>query len=270
VNLRDGVQGVRRKFGEGKPWLVSNNNIIRDLNFAANSMASEAQLIRDTWASQTAINPAVEGGTTYYQEYQMPLNVEMPLNAKIKIGVMYPLNLDFQQSELQLYGFVASTPFAGYLRYGVNLTQQVPSANSGGGEIVMRLPGNKANVAEWILGFYPVPSATFQFWVDYVAKHPQMVAPMDICLIPDRKEFYDAWIAGAIASCYESMNDAANAATYNKIFQDGVQAFKEYQFKIQAFAQPPRYNPEMSSPRRLNPFTGVIAPTAANLTIQGG
>jgi len=263
VNLRDGVQGVRDKVGEGKPWLFDTNTIIADLNRSARSMTSAAQAIRDTYAYQTQPNPTAGAGV-YYQEYQMPQNCEMIIAAKIKIGILYPLNLNYTQQQLQVFGYVASTPFAGYIRRGITLTQQVP----GSSEIVMPAPGNKAGVAEWVLGFYPTPSGVFPFFVDYVAYHPVMQAPMDLCLIPDRSDFYDAWIAYSISNCMEKMGDQVTADRYKKIHNAGLDQYSTYMFASQAQVTPPMYGAG-NQPANLNPYAAVMAPTAGNLTIEG-
>lgn len=263
MNLRDGVLGVRRKVSEGKAWLFSNNEIIRDLNFSARAMCSSAQAIRDTYAGVTALNESAGAGV-YYQEYAMPQNVEMICSAKIKIGILYPINFQFTQEELQVFGYVASTPYAGYLRRGINLTQQVP----GSSEVVQKAPGNAAGVAGWILGFYPTPSGVYNFFVDYVAYHPTMTAPMDLCLLPDTADFFDAWIAYPISNCFEKMGDITQADRYKKIHEAGVEKFKNYMFAVQQQVTPPRYGG--SNPANLNPLAAVMAPTAGNLTIQGG
>lgn len=263
MNLRDGVRGVRSKLGEGKPWLFKNSDIIRDLNFSASGMTSEAQALRDTYAGTTKlIGPSHPG--IYYQEYAMPQNCEMIVAAKIKIGILYPINFRFTQQELQIFGYVASTPYAGYLRRGINLTQQIP----GSSEAVLPAPGNPEGLAEWIMGFYPNPSQAFDFFVDYIAYHPIMKDPMDLCLIPSKADFYDTWIAYAISNGFEKMGDMINADRYKLIYNNGVRKFADYIFAAQAQVTPPRYGG--SDPSNLNPYAAVMAPTAGNLTIQGG
>lgn len=260
MNLRDGVIAVRNKLGEGTPWLFTDADIIRDLNLSARGMCSAAQAIRATYTGVTALNPSAGSGV-YFQEYAMPQDVEMVFSGKIQTGGLWPLDFSQTQQALQQWGYAAGAPLKAYLRRGVVLTQQTPA----GGEIVMPAPGNAAGIANWVVGFYPVPAATYNFFIDYVSYHPTMSAPMDLCLIPDTAEFSDAWIAFAVARGKEKEGDLVSADRYLTVYRAGVQAFKDYMLMCQIQVTPPQWGGDSYLP---GPLAAVLAPTAAQLAIE--
>lgn len=261
MNLRDGVIAVRNKLGEGTPWLFTDDDIIRDLNLSARGMCSAAQAIRDTFSSVTALNPTAGDGI-YFQEYAMPQNCECPYAGRIQTGGLWPLDFSQTQESLQQWGFAGGAPIKAYVRRGVVLTQQTPS----GGLVVQPAPGNTAGIASWVVGFYPVPSNAYNFFIDYVAYHPTMTAPADLVLIPDTADFSDAWIAFAVARGKEKEGDMVSADRYLTIYKAGVKQFAEYMLGCQAQVTPPQWGGDsgMSS----GPLAAVLAPTASQLTIQ--
>lgn len=259
MNLRDGVVSVRNKLGEMSPWLFSDNDIIRDLNMSARSLCSAAQAMRSCYQGITALNPEAGAGV-YYQEYQLPADVEFPYGGKIKMGIPYPLKF-LPQEQLQSTGFASSTPYAAYLRRGIILTQMLPD-----GGMQPQAPINKDGVATWIVGFFPVPSAATPFWIDYVAYHPIMRNPLDPCLIPDMSDYSQAWEAYAVARGKEKEGDLASAQYYDQIHEVGKQKYANYMLSIQTLVTPPMYGGgyDMSN----GPNALIIAPTASNLSIQ--
>ncbi len=270
--LRDGYIKVKKALGEGGPWLFDDATIIHDLNISARAMCSAAQSIRDTYVFTTALNPTAGPGI-YFQEYAMPQSCEMIVSGKILIGIMYPLSFAFTQQQLQIGGYVSSVPMAAYIRRGVNLTQQVPPTTinnvTTGGEIVMPAPGMVGKTANFVVGLYPTPAGVYQCFIDHVAYHPQMNEPLDPCLLPDTSEFFDAWCAYAIANGKEAEGDLVSCQTYKKMHQDGVEAYKLYQFSAGAQVTPPTWGGSNQNPLFSHgPGVLVMAPTASQLNID--
>jgi hypothetical protein len=263
MNLRDGVVGVRNKLGEGAAWLFDTNDIIRDLNTSARGMCSEAQALRETYAGITTYNPVLK---VWNQEYAMPDDCEFPYDGKIKLGGLWPLIFK-PQAQLQTGAYVSSIPIAAYLRRGIQKTQQVPDSQ-GQEAVVPTVP--PTGRAYWWVGFWPVPSQAVNFWIEYVALHPQMTDPMSPCLIPEASyngvDFRQAWEAYAVARGKEKEGDLLSAQYYDEIHAKGKLAFKDYLSVTQAQAVPPMYGGDGGLD---SPLVAIMAPSAANLTIEG-
>lgn len=259
--LRDGVVGVRNKLGEGKAWLFDTNDIVRDLNTSARALCSEAQALRETYFGVTKYDANLKA---WLQEYPMPDDCEFPYEGKLQVGgQMVPLR--FKQQGYWQQSYAAGQPFGAYLRRGLQRTQQI----AGGGEVALdQIPATgKVN---WWVGFFPVPAAAYNFFIEYVMAHPQMTQPLDQCLIPeasfDGVDFRQAWEAYATARGKEKEGDLASAQYYDLIHSNGKKAFRDYLSVVQMTITPPVYDEQAAMSQ---PFAGIMAPSASNLTIEG-
>ncbi len=242
MNLRDGVQAVRSRIREGNAWLYSNNDIIRDLNLSANTLISKAQGNTSTYRGLTKA-PGLDaaGNPVGFQEYELPLDVFNVTGVKVQIGTLYPIEF-FIRDDLQLGQYVSSLPLSAYLRRGSGaLVSQVPSTNNLDGGEVINPPSNPAAPPRWIIGFYPIPQQVYQFFVDYQSQHPTMSKPDDVCLLPYTSDIFDAWVAYAMAQCYQIMGDDANHQKYMAIHQAGVGILAQDLLNTQWQVNPPTY-----------------------------
>ena len=259
MNLRDGVVMVRDRLGEGSPWFFDTNSIIRDLNHSARALCSNAQSLRETYASVTALDP-LAGSGVYSQEYMLPADLEYAYNGRIQIGIPYPL--DFRtQEELQLGAFTPSAPFRAYVRFGRQKSQQIP----GGAIQIETPPASKVGTAHWWIGFWPVPAAAYNFWVNYIAYHPWMADPMSPLCLPDTGEWADIWVAYAVARGKEKEGDLVAAAALDAKFNAGMEAYKNYMLKSMSAIIRPRWGGTQMAP---GPSVVILAPTASQLSIE--
>lgn len=242
MNLRDGVQRVRRIMREGNPWLYTNADIIRDLNLSANMLISGAQGNTSTYRGLTKA-PGLDaaGQPVGFQEYELPLNVDTVTGVKVQIGTLYPITF-FQQADLQLGQYVSSLPLSAYIRRSSGaLVSQVPSTNNIDGGEVINPPSDPASPSRWVIGFYPIPQQVYQFFVDHTTFHPVMSKPQDEVLLPPRSDFMDAWVAYSQAQCSLVMGDTASYQTYMQIHNNGVGLLAQYYLNQQWQINPPVY-----------------------------
>jgi len=262
--MGEAYRAVKKCLGEGEPWLFDDQTIIDDLNRSARDLCSEAQALYDTYQFNTAINPLVAGGGTFYQEYAMPMSCEAPLDGKVQIGTLWPLDFSATQSRIQTGGFVSGAPVIAYLRRGVTLTQQVPTSS----EIVFTPPGFAGAYAPYVIGLYPVPAAVYPVWINYIAYHPPMNNPEDVCLLPDKVDVFEAWTAYAKYKGMEAQGDSVDRQNYWQQFMDGRQLVKNYLLGQKIQVTPPQWGGGQGSLYAQGLSIIVQAPTAANLAID--
>lgn len=241
MNLRDGVLAVRERIGEGNPWLYSNERIISDLNRSANTLLDRAQANQATYRGLTKA-PVLDaqGVSVGQQEYELPLDFASMIQCKIQIGCLYPVTF-MSQGDLQVGPYVASLPLTAYLRRGTLLTTQTPSVNNNGGGEEIQPPSIEAGPPRWIIGFYPIPTQVYQFFVDYYSFHPVMKEPEDLCLLPDGTDFFEAWIAYPLANCRQKAGDDAGYQACMATHYAGVPLLSQYMLDKQWQANPPQY-----------------------------
>lgn len=218
MQLRDGVLAVRQRIGELEPNFFTDYEIVLELNTAAKDMCSEAQSIQ---AVEQFTTTQVED-ETWAQEYILPSNVDQVLAVSYFQGALFPLKYA-NRSDLQVGGYVPGLPQCFYL----NTKTQFLSPQIAGGSInVQPMNPNTAQQGNIVLGLWPVPAQETPIYVWYLAFHPEMINPLDWCLIPSR--FKKAWTSYAIARMKEKAEALDAAKYYDAQYEEGKLKYIEY------------------------------------------
>ncbi|MGH9551399.1 MAG: hypothetical protein ACRD3W_18585 [Terriglobales bacterium] len=206
---------MRQALGEMTPFFWSDAEIIKWLNRSARKLCSAAQYLNSTWSPPNGNTVASQ------QEYELPDDCEVVTAVSYYSGVIYQLNPGAQRV-VQQGGFVSGLPAEFYTRRGsLQLSPQV----AGGARKVTNIP-ERTGVAKMVLGLYPVPSGSNPLYVDYVAYHPELKNPMDICLVP--VDFEEAWTAYAIRLGKVKEGSQDEADIWKAIHDEGCEEFKNW------------------------------------------
>lgn len=264
MNLRDGVLYVRTMLTELRARFFSDTEIIIHLNDAAKRMCSAAQCINGFATFNTAqIGGDGDNADSWAQEYVLPLDIDQITGAAYFAGTVFPIQ-PVPREAIQLGGYVGGIPFYFYEKKNTTvLTPQVA-----GGEIIeLPIQGDMAVNPRTTIGLYPVPQQALPIYIWYLAWHPTMKNPFDICQIPER--FKKGWCAYAIARLKEKEGALADAQYWDAQHEAEAQAFVDYMITNGQEITPPIYANRPIPPYFLRGANTVLVvaqnPTFSNL-----
>lgn len=234
MSLQKGVLAVRNAIGELLPNLWSDDEIVDHLNISAKDLCSTAQYITSFATFSTASIVMPDGTTQFAQEYILPVDVDTITGASFLSGTLFPLT-PVQREAVQLGGYVGSIPFYFYTK---RVTDSLTPQTTNGIQRI-NLPPERGN-DRVAIGLYPIPQSVLPVYIWYIAWHPDLVNPYDICQVP--LKFKQPWIAYAVARCKEKISAISEAQYWDAIFEKGKQAFLEYQIQNGQDITPPTYS----------------------------
>jgi hypothetical protein len=239
LTLRDGIYQTRTRIGELIANFWVDEDIIYDLNYAAQDMCSEAQYL------ETAVQflwPNVPGTNVPIQEAPLQPWVDQILSVAIYSGQLFQLQC-VDAADVQIASRVGNIPLLFYTKTGSTImSPQGTSGQPGSGDISL-LPVMPAlpNTPEFttVLGLWPIPSSNYDTTIWCTRFHPFMDNPLSICAIPAR--YSQGWIAYAVARCKEKESAFDEATYYQGIYDKHKAEFVQYCISHKQLKTPPTY-----------------------------
>jgi hypothetical protein len=241
LTLADGVHQTRVKLGELIPNFWNDEDIVYDLNYAAQDMCSEAQYLEQPVQFLWPNVPGTPAGTVNpIQEAALQPWVDQVLRVSIYSGQAFELQA-VDAADVQVATKVGNIPLLFYTRTGSTLLSPQGAGNNSGDFSIFPVEPQLANTPEFstILGLWPVPSSNYDTTIWVTRFHPQMTNPLDICAVPAR--YSQNWIAYAVARAKEKESAIDEAAYYQGIYEKGKKDFNLYCTMHKQLKTPPSY-----------------------------
>lgn len=248
LSLKNGVYLVRRTIGELNPYNWSDEQIVEDLNWAAQHMCTVAQNLT---GFKQVVMQNTPGGT---QEQFLPADLDLIEGVKYFSGQLFDLQYNDWKT-LQSGASTGSIPLYYYTKTDARELTPQSNATSDIVEVPIGPQSPLGDTYRTIIGVWPIPPqpATLHVWYTYY--HRWMNNPTDPVAVPP--QYLSNWAAYAIAKCKEIEGDFTAVQYYNQVFEKGVEDFRIYSCKRKQADSPARYG-LAGEPWRRNPSSSVI------------
>jgi hypothetical protein len=237
LTLRDGVYQTRVKLGELIPNFWNDEDIIYDLNYAAQDMCSEAQCLE---VPVQFLWPNAPGTTVPMEEAALQPWVDQILSVAIYSGQLFQLQA-VDAADVQIANKVGNIPLLFYTKTST-LSMSPQGAGTSTGDItIIPVSPSLPNATEptTVLGLWPIPSQNYDTTIWCTRFHPWMDNPQSICALPAR--YSRGWIAYAVARAKEKESAIDEATYYQQIYDQHKVAFTQYCISRKQLKTPPSY-----------------------------
>lgn len=239
LTLGYGIFKVRTLLGEQRPKFWSNEEIIYDLNFAAQDMCSEAGHL------ETVFQTLIPAGQ---QESALPVWVDKVTGVTVFSGQLFQLQELSDYSEVQCATRVLSIPELFYTKVGVDqMSPQGTPGNPTGDIVPTVLPPATGGDLTSVLGLWPIPGPGPMSTTIFCTRfHPFIINYQSSILIPAR--FQQGWVAYAVARGMEKKQMLDMAQYYDAQYMKSRNECTNYGILRKQTKDGPSYGGHGSSP----------------------
>jgi hypothetical protein len=211
--LRDGVYQTRIRLGELQPDYWSDEEIIYDLNHAAQDLCSSAGNLTDFRKV-----PFPEG----VQEVALDVAVDQIISVSYYSGQLFQIPALNEAAQVQVANQVTGIPIAWYTKTATRVLS--PQGVSGDIMPSSLTPSNQTGQDYvTVLGLWPLPIAPYEINLSFVAFHPFVTKPLDPMAVDAR--FARTWVAYAVARGKEKESAFEEAQYFQAQYDAGKQEF---------------------------------------------